>query len=100
MNEATFRKVNEGLEAGQPGEGVINVICECGRLGCNAVIALTRTAYEAVRDNPRTFVIVEGHEIDEAERVVQRHPGYVVVEKREGIPADVVEHTDPRKPLD
>src|SRR4051812_10704306 len=40
MNEATFRKVNEGMEAGQSDEGVLAFFCECGRLGCNKLIEL------------------------------------------------------------
>src|SRR5690349_17796415 len=35
MNEATFRKVNEGMEAGQDPDGMLAFLCECGRLGCN-----------------------------------------------------------------
>src|SRR4051812_21121428 len=99
MNEATFRKVNEGMEAAQPA-GRMTFICECGRLGCNKLIELTRDEYEAVRANPRRFAILDGHEIDEVEDVVERAEGYIVVEKR-GLPeSEIVEHTDPRRPLD
>jgi hypothetical protein len=100
MNEATFRKVNEGMEAGQEPTGLLTFVCECGRLGCNKLIALTRAEYEDVRANSRRFAIVDGHEIDEVEDVVERTDRYVVVEKR-GLPeSDIVEHTDPRRPLD
>jgi hypothetical protein len=100
MNEATFRKVNEGMEAGQESSGLLSFVCECGRLNCTRLIQLTRPEYEGVRENPRTFAIVEGHEILEAEEIVERHDRYLVVEKR-GDPVDeIVEHTDPRQPLD
>jgi len=100
MNEATFRKVNEGMEAGQDPSGLLSFVCECGRLGCNQLIQLTRPEYESIRGNARRFAIVDGHEILEAEAVVERHDRYLVVEKSGAPEAEVVEHTDPRRPLD
>jgi predicted ThiF/HesA family dinucleotide-utilizing enzyme len=98
MNEATFRKVNEGMEAGQSPGGLLTFICECGRLGCNQLIELTRPEYEGVRANPRRFAIVDGHELPDVEDVVERHERYIVVEKAGQPEAEIVEHTDPRRP--
>jgi predicted ThiF/HesA family dinucleotide-utilizing enzyme len=99
LNEATYRKVNEGVRAEDPA-GTIAFLCECGRLGCNQLIRLTRAEYEAVRANPRRFAILDGHEIPEVEDIVDRAEGFVVVEKRGKPEAEIVEHTDPRQPLD
>ncbi len=100
MNEATFRKVNEGMEVGQDPGGLLAFVCECGRMGCTKLIQLTRDEYETVRVNPRRFAIVHGHEILEAEEIVERHDRYLVVEKAGDPEAEIVEHTDPRRPLD
>ena len=100
MNEATFRKVNEGMEVGQDPAGVLTFVCECGRLGCSQLIQLTRAEYETVRATSRRFAIVDGHELLEVERIVERSDRYVVVEKSAGVEAEVVEQTDPRRPLD
>ncbi|HEX5859957.1 MAG TPA: hypothetical protein VFY91_17750 [Microbacterium sp.] len=100
MNEATFRKVNEGMQAGQDPAKPLTFICECGRLNCTRLIELTRAEYEGVRQNPRRFAVVEGHEIPEAEEIVERHERYLVVEKTGAPEAEIVEHTDPRRPLD
>jgi predicted ThiF/HesA family dinucleotide-utilizing enzyme len=100
MNEATFRKVNEGMEAGQDPAGLLTFVCECGRLGCTTLIQLTRREYESIRSNPRRFAIVDGHEILEAEEIVERHDRYLVVEKAGDPEAEIVEHTDPRRPVD
>jgi hypothetical protein len=100
MNEATFRRVNEGMEAGQDPEGMLAFFCECGRLGCNRLIELTRPEYEGIRANPRRFALVDGHQIDEVEDVVHRTERFIVVEKRGKPEAEVVEYTDPRAPLD
>jgi hypothetical protein len=88
MNEATFRKVNEGMEVGQDPSGLLTFVCECGRLGCTKLIQLRRGEYESI------------HEILEAEEIVERHDRYLVVEKAGGPEAEIVEHTDPRRPLD
>ena len=100
MNEATFRKVNEGMEVGQDPAGLLTFVCECGRLGCSRLIQLTRAEYEAVRANPHRFAIIDGHEILEAEAIVERHDRYLVVEKGGEPEAELVENTDPRRPLD
>jgi len=100
MNEATFRKVNEGMEVGQDASGLLRFVCECGRLYCTKLIQLTRDEYENLRRDPRRFAIVDGHEILEAEEIVERHDRYLVVEKRGDPEAEIVEHTDPRQALD
>jgi predicted ThiF/HesA family dinucleotide-utilizing enzyme len=100
MNESSFRKVNEGMEVGQDPSGLLTFVCECGRLGCSDLLQLTRGEYEAVRADPRRFAILDGHEILEAETIVERHDRYLVVEKRSDPVAEIVEHTDPRRPLD
>jgi hypothetical protein len=100
MNEATFRRINEGMEAGQGPAGLLTFACECGRLGCNRLIQLTRAEYEAVRADGRQFALVDGHELAEVEDVVDRRERYIVVRKRGEPEEEIVEHTDPRRPLD
>lgn len=85
-NEDVFRDVNEGIVRGQwPGdpEAPVGFRCECARLGCNELVALTLAAYEEVRAHPRRFVIVSGHDRPEVgvEVVVEHHGAYSVVEK-------------------
>jgi hypothetical protein len=100
MNEATFRRINEGMETGQDPSGLLTFVCECGRLGCNKLIQMTRAEYEALRGDPRRFAVLEGHEMPEVEHVVERTDRYIVVEKAGDPEAEIVEHTDPRRPLD
>ena len=97
-NEAVFREINEGIERGQwPGEDDTGVRfrCECAQLGCNRMITLTPREYEAVRENPRWFFVLPGHELPEAEDTVLARPGYLVVEKRDQA-GEIAEATDPR----
>jgi len=72
--------------------------CECGQLGCNQLIGLTRSEYDAVRAHPRRFAIAGGHELVEIETPVQRHERYAVVEAHDRAAAAVAEQTYPRRP--
>lgn len=98
-NEATFRRVNEALHSGrwpeQP-ETMATFRCECAQLGCTRLINMARVEYEHVRANPRRFFMADDHQIPEAEVVVERHAGYIVVEKR-GEATPVADATDPRR---
>jgi hypothetical protein len=98
VNESLYRDANEGIERGLwPGEEDQRVPfrCECAQLECAETVALTPVEYERVRGDPRRFVVRAGHETPTAERVVERHPGYLVVEKV-GEAAAVAEDRDPR----
>lgn len=97
-NEDMFRDVNEGIVRGQwPGDQAspIGFRCECARLGCNVLVALTLAEYERVRGSPRRFVIVDGHELPEVEVVVERCGHYSVVEKV-GEAGETAAERDPR----
>ena len=97
-NEAAFRKVNETLRATKPladADELFPFRCECGVLGCNRLVELTVPEYEAVRRWPTRFFILDGHEITETERVVERHHRFVVVQKEDDS-ARVAVDTDPR----
>jgi len=97
-NESVFREINDGIERGQwPGEedSPIGFRCECARLGCNELLELSVLEYEAVRANPRRFMVVAGHERLDAETVVERHPEYLVVEKLDQA-GETADENDPR----
>jgi hypothetical protein len=97
-NESVFRLVNEGIARGQwPGDSgeLIGFRCECAQLGCNSLVMLTREEYEHVRASPRRFLMLPGHELPEVESVLERRPGYCVVEKDEQAGREA-EELDPR----
>ena len=97
LNESTFRDVNEAIEAGRrEREGLVPFVCECGRLGCTAVVELTLREYEDVRSGSRSFFVEPGHE-SEFEEVRSEYPRYTVVVKPEGPLGDIAERTDPRR---
>src|SRR3954471_12985014 len=70
--------------------------CECGRRRGRDHVHLTIGEYQAVRADPRRFIVVPGHELLAAETVVERHDQYFVVEKPEEVRA-LVERMDLRR---
>lgn len=98
LNEALFRSINERIEAGTwPAEQAESAAfrCECAALRCNLMLEMTLAEYEAVRLNPRHFIVAPGHELPDAEVVVRRAETYLVVEKV-GDAGEVADDTDPR----
>ncbi len=102
-NEAMTRDINEDIEQAHTGAGAstgegghVRVLCECGRLECDRVIAITIAEYESVRADPRQFAVVRDHVMAEVEQVVAQTDRYVVVAKREGTPAEIAIEQDPR----
>lgn len=95
-NEAAFRRINEAARTGAGnGTSVTGILCECGHLDCREELALPRPEYEEVRSRPRRFIVLPGHEIPDAERVVAERDGWNVVEKLDAA-GEVAEETDPR----
>jgi hypothetical protein len=101
-NEALFREVNERVEevgrdiAYQEDPSLLTqFVCECGQEDCLEKIELTLAQYEAVRDDARRFAVLPGHEDTDVARLIERHPGFLVVEKL-GQVADVAIENDPR----
>jgi hypothetical protein len=84
-NQDLFRGANERLE-GAVGERVLDeqvipFLCECPDEMCMDTVAITLSAYEAVRSKPNHFIIVSGHPTSPGERVVTERDGYLIVEK-------------------
>jgi hypothetical protein len=98
-NEATARQINEGIEEaheGAPADRFVRMVCECGHASCDRLIAITLPEYERVRSDARQFVVVHDHVIADVERVVEETDRFVLVAKREGVPATVAFEEDPR----
>ena len=83
-NEAMFRAVNEQLVhlEGALAEfsGVFVFVCECARLSCTQQLELTSGEYERVRQHADRFIIEPGH-AQSADRLLETHDRYQVVEK-------------------
>jgi hypothetical protein len=98
-HQVVFREVNERIaeRTGLLNETGFNLlICECSDLACAEALEITREEYEAVRADPARFVVLDGHQMPEVERVVGGNGRYVVVEKI-GAAAEIAHAGDARR---
>jgi hypothetical protein len=97
-NESTFRRANETLENEATdlglGDEATPYLCECENERCTKIVQLKREEYEAVRANPKRFVMVSGHQ--EADEVVVQEEARFTVTEKGGQEGDLVAEQDPR----
>lgn len=100
-NEALFREVNERVQelaerfATDPSLPT-GFVCECSNADCHAHVEVPWEVYEQIRSNPRRFVVLPGHQLDEIEHVVEQTDAYMIVEKDTPTAIAVSERHDPR----
>jgi hypothetical protein len=99
-NESRFRELNEALHSSVHAPAAIGgdrsgFVCECALPDCLEVVSVPLPRYEEIRSDSLLFVVAPGHEFPDAENVVDRTSGYVVVRKHDDV-ADIVEAGDPR----
>jgi hypothetical protein len=88
-NEALIRDVNQqqavldAQTAWAASEHLFDFICECGDTRCDSRIEMTLDEYERVRQQDDRFAVTPGHENEEIETVVERHPRFLIVDKRD-----------------
>ena len=101
--QANFRQANEKIQASADSFALVRgipFVCECPDRNCAEIVELSFDEYEAIRQHPRRFFNVSGHEYTSveagAERVVAVSGVLTVVEKV-GVAGDVATDTYPRR---
>ena len=97
-NEILFRDVNERLASEEQVSSSVewlDLVCECTDRTCLKVFSMPLAEYEWLRQDALRFVVLPGHEAPAVETVVERHAGFVVVEKHPETHHQV-EAADPR----
>ena len=93
-NESLFREVNENIARLEESHGATVAqpvfLCECANADCTEHIVVGADVYEYVRERPRQFLILPGHEDPRVEEVVETHRDYLIVAKT-GAAGDVAE---------
>jgi hypothetical protein len=78
-NQSRFREANERIETAADRmqlAGPVPFLCECPRPVCTEIVRLSLEEYEQVREDPRTFFTVPGHQ----DVAVESGVGVVVAE--------------------
>ncbi len=84
QNEELFQKANEILEDRFRKAGVretAQFICECTDVTCMRNVEVALETFTGVRERRDRYVIVNGHQDDAIERVVERRDSFIIVEK-------------------
>lgn len=103
LNQSRFRSANERLRRAAQShrferEDRVPFICECADENCREIVMLTIADYEHIRSHDAWFLLVAGHEDEDAaqERIVDAERGYAVVEKV-GTAGEEAARLDPRR---
>ncbi|MEA2498317.1 MAG: hypothetical protein QOH26_722 [Actinomycetota bacterium] len=99
-NETLFREMNERIEetvkgSEAPASDPTDYVCECGDKECTETLKILPADYEAIRKHPAQFMVLSGHVVPEAERVLDDRGAYLIVEKV-GPGRVIASETDPR----
>src|SRR4051794_1899523 len=96
--EALFRDVTERIaESAQRFDAEsTQFVCECADAGCADRLDATLSEYEEVRADGATFMLADGHEHIDIERVVKRKARFNVVEKVQTTVRATVQRLNPR----
>lgn len=85
-NDSIFRQANDRISEfaeGQQAEESTPFICECADPECQDVVLMPLAEYSSIREGPRLFWNVPGHQASSQgwAQVIETHDSYVVVEK-------------------
>jgi hypothetical protein len=85
-NQSLYRSINEKFKElnqnfSEAGIADSEWICECADTHCTLRIPASLHEYDAVRSNPRTFIVSPSHVHPEVERVLNQNDRYMIVEK-------------------
>ena len=85
-NDAIFRSANERISEVAEAEEMedrVPFICECADPACCEIVQMSMNEYREVREEPRLFLNVPGHQASAQgwAQVVESHDRYVVVVK-------------------
>lgn len=95
QNEALFREVNERVQDHADEAVVHHYLCECANPDCTFRITMPASEYEAVRADPKQFMVLPLHYTPEIEDLVTETAAYWIVRKT-GEEGEYVEQLDPR----
>jgi hypothetical protein len=73
-----FKTANERLRLRGRRNGIV-VLCECSNRECLKDLRLTRGEYDELR--PCGHFVLPGHADPSVERIIERHPGFDLVQK-------------------
>jgi hypothetical protein len=100
QREVVEKDVNDAIAEGlgASADGTVSVLCECALEECKEWLTVSTDSYALTQKDDTLFVVAVGHERPEHERIVERHPAYLVVNKvgEAGAEADRIDDHEER----
>jgi hypothetical protein len=96
--ESAFREVNEAIAktAVRFEADEADFVCECSDPECAHRVTAGLDDYERVREEATQFLLAPGHETPTVEHVIERAPGFQIVQKFGSTVERIVRGLDPR----
>jgi hypothetical protein len=101
--QVRFRAENEAIHASSDSLamlGPIPFVCECPDPDCREIVRMSFDVYDTIRQDPRRFFNVSGHEAASvaarAERIVAVIAGGLTIVEKIGVAGDVAADEPPR----
>jgi len=81
-----FRAVNERIRdvSRFDADSSVGFLCECGRDDCVAVVPITLEGFDEIARRTNRFVVAPDHLLPDADRLVEAHDGFAIVEPLAG----------------
>ncbi len=77
--ERTLDEIRD--EADEDPDAPMAFLCECSRLECRERIEMTPSRFDRIHRDPDLFMLVQGHEMPDIERVVDQEGDVLIVRK-------------------
>ena len=81
QQQAHLRGVNENTAASlDHAAREVTILCECGRSECSTELTLNSEFYRGIRRQRSWFIVADGHEAAEIDRIRERRGRFTIVE--------------------
>lgn len=100
--QVVFREANETIQASADRFSIVTgipFVCECADRSCSEIVRLSFDEYDAIRQHPRRFFNVTGHEQTSVEAAAERIVtvvGTLTVVEKVGIAGEIAGRGYPR----
>jgi hypothetical protein len=79
FHQESARKANDAALALSKDTEALTIRCECGQAGCADTFAVNTEWFRGIRKDPSRLVVLDGHEVVEVSRVIDRRGSVTIL---------------------
>jgi hypothetical protein len=80
FHQGSARKANDAALALSKDTESLTIRCECGQAGCAETFAVNTEWFRNIRKHPSQLVVLDGHEVVEVSRVIERRGSVTILQ--------------------